>query len=171
MNTVETIAATILYEGYLLWPYRRSAIKNQRRWTFGGVFPRHFSEAARNGDPWQMQTQCLVYGEDPAVAVKVKFLQAVERQVGQWNSRGELEFVESLQVGSQQWLAGDEAREREQAIEFLRLSNLTIPLRTEVSILAACEKEDLSSAEGERRAALVRTWESLEGQIEIDAES
>lgn len=171
MNIVEKVAATVLYEGYLLWPYRRSAIKNQKRWTFGGVFPRDFSESVKSGDPWQMQTQCLVYGKDPAVAVKVKFLQAIERKVGQWNSQGELEFVESLQVGSERYVAWDEAREREHVIEFLRLSDLTIPQRIEVLIPAACEKEDVSSPEDERLAALVRTWHTLEGQIEIEAES
>src|SRR5687767_9476158 len=41
MNTeaVEKIADAILYEGYLLYPYRRSAIKNRRRWDFGIVYP------------------------------------------------------------------------------------------------------------------------------------
>ena len=34
------IADAVLYEGYVLWPYSRSATKNQRRWTFGGVYPR-----------------------------------------------------------------------------------------------------------------------------------
>ena len=34
-----------MYEGYMLWPYRRSAMKNQRRWTFGGVFPPAWSAA------------------------------------------------------------------------------------------------------------------------------
>jgi hypothetical protein len=33
------VADAVLYEGYLLWPYRRSALKNQQRWTFGGVYP------------------------------------------------------------------------------------------------------------------------------------
>ncbi len=33
------IADAILYEGYILYPYRASAIKNRQRWTFGGVFP------------------------------------------------------------------------------------------------------------------------------------
>ena len=33
------LADTILYEGYILWPYRRSALKNRKRWTFGCVFP------------------------------------------------------------------------------------------------------------------------------------
>ena len=171
MNAVEKIAATVLYEGYLLWPYRRSAIKNQKRWNFGGVFPRGFSDTAKNGDPWEMQTQCLVYGEDPSVAVKVKFLQAVERRVGTWNRQGGLDYVESLQIGSEQYVPWDEAREREQAIEFLKLSDLTKPQRIEVLIPAACEKEDLASPRGERIASLVRTWQLLEGLMELSAES
>ena len=75
IDSVEKIAAAVLYEGYLLWPYRRSALKNQKRWNFGCVFPRTFSERAKTGDPWQMQTQCLVSGKDPSIVVKVKFLQ------------------------------------------------------------------------------------------------
>ena len=38
-DPVRAIADAVLYEGYLLWPYSRSALKNQRRWTFGGVYP------------------------------------------------------------------------------------------------------------------------------------
>ena len=55
-DPVEKIAAAVLYEGYVLWPYRRSAQKNQRRWTFGGVYPRAYSEAEGGNDPWLMQT-------------------------------------------------------------------------------------------------------------------
>ena len=35
----EQIARAVLYEGYLLYPYRRTALKNQWRWTFGVVAP------------------------------------------------------------------------------------------------------------------------------------
>ena len=171
MNTVEEIAATVLYEGYLLWPYRRSAIKNQKRWSFGCVFPRVFSETAKSGDPWEMQTESLVSGKDPCVAVKMKFLQAVERKVGKWNTDGVLDFVDSLEVGSERYLAWDEAREREQVSEFLRLSDLTIPQRIELSIHPGSEKENLSSPAGESLGALVRSWQSLEGEMEISAKS
>lgn len=171
MNTVEKIAATVLYEGYLLWPYRRSAIKNQKRWTFGGVYPRSFSETANSGDPWENQTQCLVQGSDPSIAVKVKFLQVVERKVGQWNEEGGLDFVESLQVGSERYLAWDEAREQERVSEFLKLSDLTTAQRIELSIPSGSEKENVSSSAGESLGALVRVWHSLEGEIEISAES
>lgn len=171
MNTVEKIAATVLYEGYLLWPYRRSAIKNQKRWTFGGVYPRSFSETAISGDPWEMQTQCLVHGSDPSIAVKVKFLQVVERKVGRWNEEGGLDFVESLQVGSERYLAWDEAREQERVSGFLKLSDLTTAQRLELSIPSGSEKENVSSSTGVSLGALVRIWHPLEGEIEISAES
>ena len=35
----DSVADAILYEGYMLYPYRRSALKNQHRWTFGVVEP------------------------------------------------------------------------------------------------------------------------------------
>lgn len=65
------IADTVLYEGYLLYPYRASAIKNRFRWQFGVVAP-----AAWSGDPSFMQTECLI---EPHAAlsldVTVRFLQ------------------------------------------------------------------------------------------------
>jgi len=77
MDAVRRIADAVLYEGYLLWPYRRSALKNQRRWTFGGVFPRSHSERHPD-DRWIMRTECLLEGDDE-VDVRVRFLQVVER--------------------------------------------------------------------------------------------
>ena len=59
VDEVRRIADAVLYEGYLLWPYRRSALKNQRRWTFGGVYPEAHSRG-RDDDPWTMRTQCLL---------------------------------------------------------------------------------------------------------------
>src|SRR5439155_11127190 len=85
MNAVRRIADAVLYEGYLLWPYRRTALKNQRRWTFGGVFPRAHSERHPD-DRWIMRTECLLEGDDE-VDVRVRFLQVVgeagvEREAG-----------------------------------------------------------------------------------------
>ncbi len=46
---LRAIADAVLYEGYILWPYRRSAMKNTQRWTFGGVYPR--AGASATGRP------------------------------------------------------------------------------------------------------------------------
>jgi hypothetical protein len=100
MNTeaVEQIANAVLYEGYLLYPYRASALKNKRRWNFGVVYPKAYSQAQAGTDPWSMQTQCLVRGGPlTAIEVKVRFLRLVERvgtdeHSAPWQEAAECEF-------------------------------------------------------------------------------
>lgn len=58
---VDQIVNAVLYEGYMLYPYRPS-VKNRQRWTFGGLHPRSYSEAQGGSDAWAMQTECLVRG-------------------------------------------------------------------------------------------------------------
>ena len=36
---VEKVVRAVLYEGYLLYPYRPSSVKNRQRWTFGALYP------------------------------------------------------------------------------------------------------------------------------------
>lgn len=170
MDPVEKIAAAVLYEGYVLWPYRRSATKNQRRWTFGGVYPRAFSETAGTNDPWLMQTQCLVVGEEPTIEVKVRFLHVVQRQVGRRNTAGTLDFVDELRVGEERHLAWDEAAEREVVIEGPKLPELEIPRRVEIKVPAGSEEEPLAAPDGEVVGALVRSWLALDGAVEVGAE-
>jgi len=79
LGSVERIANAILYEGYLLYPYRASALKNQRRWNFGVVYPRAYSGAQGGIDPWTMQTECLCEaGPLSALQIKVRFLRLAE---------------------------------------------------------------------------------------------
>lgn len=55
---VDKIVQAVLYEGYNLYPYRPS-VKNRCRWTFGGLYPRSYSEAMEGTDAWSMQVQVL----------------------------------------------------------------------------------------------------------------
>ena len=43
---VDRIADAVLYEGYILYPYRPS-IKNRQRWTFGGLYPEAYCPTAK----------------------------------------------------------------------------------------------------------------------------
>lgn len=76
---VDQVVSAVLYEGYLLYPYRTSSVKNQVRWTFGGVYPRVFSEQSGGSEPWRMQTECLIRVEEGfTVDVEVRFLHLLE---------------------------------------------------------------------------------------------
>src|SRR5947209_13370941 len=87
---VDRIANAVLYEGYILYPYRPS-VKNRQRWTFGGLYPRAYSEARGGTDAWTMQTECLVSGgPDTTLEVIVRFLHLVARQVGETTPHAEV---------------------------------------------------------------------------------
>lgn len=171
VDAAKKIAEAVLYEGYLLWPYRRSARKNQQRWTFGGVHPRAYSEARGGDDPWIMQTQCLASGdEESTIEVKVRFLHVVERKVGV-KSGETLEFVEELRVGGELHLPWDEAAEREIAVGRFKLSELLgSPGRAEIDIPGGSGEEPLTGSAGEVVGVLVRSWRPLCGTVEVEAE-
>jgi hypothetical protein len=74
--SVEKIAAVVLYEGYILYPYRASAIKNRQRWNFGTLYPRIYAEAQRPEEPFRLISECLlVAGDNASLDIKVSFLQ------------------------------------------------------------------------------------------------
>ena len=58
--TVDRIVNALLYEGYILYPYRASSRKNRQRFTFGRIYPRAYSAAQGEAEPFVMQTECLL---------------------------------------------------------------------------------------------------------------
>jgi hypothetical protein len=154
---VRAIADAVLYEGYILWPYRRSALKNQRRFTFGGVYPPEHARAHPD-DPSEMQIEVLLEGGPGArVTVTVRFLHVVHRAVV--NARGER--VDELVSGGERYLAWEEAVEREITCPQVPIGAL--PRTVGISIAGGRAREDI------RGGALVRTWEPLEGEVGIQA--
>src|SRR4051812_45764454 len=92
---VDKIVNAVLYEGYILYPYRPS-VKNRQRWTFGSLYPRSCGEA------WAMQTECLVQGgEHTTLQVKVRFLHLLARLVDTWQEAVEREhLLGGLELGA-----------------------------------------------------------------------
>src|SRR5438270_4862863 len=81
---VDPIANAVMYEGYILYPYRPS-VKNRQRWTFGGLYPEGYCRAQRGSDAPSSRTECLVRGGPETVfAATVRFLHLTARQVGEF---------------------------------------------------------------------------------------
>ncbi len=131
-NLVDQIADAVLYEGYILYPYRPS-VKNRERWTFGGLYPEAYSQTG-GGDACANQTECLIEGgADAAVEVVVRFLHLTDRRIGaydppltEWPGDGERSFrpVETLQIGDRHYQSWQEAEEREIALNDLPIAEL-----------------------------------------------
>ena len=82
-DAVDKIARAILYEGYLLYPYRQSALKNQQRWNFGVLYPPYWAAQQTGSDRSYFQMECVASGSDvSSVTVSVRFLQLVTRVEG-----------------------------------------------------------------------------------------
>jgi hypothetical protein len=179
-DRVEKIAEAVLYEGYMLYPYRASAVKNQQRWNFGVLCPRSYSDEQNGSEAWMMQTQCLLQGGLSArFGVRLRFLQLVNRSVGKAaqfleelsaGKGAELEIVDKLDVGGQTCTPWQEAMEREVAVPTLQptadLFHAPVPFDFEAGrVLKAVGDE-----KGRIAGAIIREWEALSGWIEIDSE-
>jgi hypothetical protein len=118
----EKIAAAILYEGYILYPYRPTAIKNRQRWNFGTLYPRVYAETQRPQEPFRLIAECLAVADAKAsLDVRISFLQLVPRQ-------NEDELTDPS-------LAWDEAVERNSEHAGLRINDLiTFPLSRTLSL-------------------------------------
>jgi hydrogenase maturation protease len=158
VDPVRQIADAVLYEGYVLWPYRRSALKNTRRWTFGGVYPREHSERHPD-DPSTLHVECLLEGGPGAtVDVAVRFLHVVRRQVVR-GGPGAPEPVDELTVAGTRYLSWDEATERELGASELALGELgRRPHQIPVLIRIGWDREELPAEEPARAGDLVPEW-------------
>ncbi|MGH7823594.1 MAG: hypothetical protein ACREQ7_00220 [Candidatus Binatia bacterium] len=75
IELVEKIVRAVLYEGYMLYPYRASALKNRQRWNFGVLFPENSSLVQTGAERSTMQTECLVAaGPQTMISARARFL-------------------------------------------------------------------------------------------------
>ncbi len=122
---VDRIADAVLYEGYILYPYRPS-VKNRQRWTFGALYPEAYCQGQTGSDSSWNQTECLVRGgAGTIVEATVRFLHLTSRRVGEvapplaeWPDAEEPAFrlVEAQRVGDRVFQTWQEAEERTVAL-------------------------------------------------------
>jgi len=182
---VEDIANAVLYEGYMLYPYRPSSVKNRQRWNFGVVYPRAYSEIQNGTDNWLMQTECLASGSSSTeLSVKVRFLQAIARTIGEVKTpldempvsidKGDdpdFQIVETLKVGDQILQTWQEAIEREIVLPSFRLADLLASGHSTVlEFPSGRELEPVRSADASIAAVIVRTKDCVTGKVEVCAE-
>lgn len=165
MDAVEKIARACLYEGYLLWPYRRGALKNARRWTFGGVYPQRCGELI--GEPSRMRTEVLLRGSPTAkLTIHVRFLQVIDRQVYRNGPTGPVP-VDELRVEGHSHLTWQEATERRWVCP--PWSPRRGPRTSTVDIAAGSDREALRAESGSVAGTLVRSWQRLTGKVRLSS--
>jgi len=188
-SLVEKIADAVLYEGYILYPYRPSAVKNQQRWNFGALCPQSYSEAHAGTEASAMQTECLIQSSSiTTLDVKVRFLHLVTREVGRRIADCQLPIadcghreiqpslstshflaVPSLEVNGQLFQTWQEAVERDVSMPAIRLDKPGgQPSRQTFSFPHSETVEPLrDESSGETVGVIVRSQQAIEGVIEV----
>jgi hypothetical protein len=178
MEEIKEIANAVLYEGYLLYPYRRSAIKNRQRWTIGVVFPQEYSAANGSIEPWTMQTECLVAGSaDTSIDIYLRFLHLLLHRTAQSVTASVASETEIETKNANEWslarhLASEpweEGIEREACVLNLSLRSLLNQSRLlEIEFPGECLSEESSD---DSSVTIIREQKLLSGTVIIDAES
>ncbi len=166
LSLARTVADAVLYEGYLLYPYRSSSRKNQVRWQFGVLGPPG-AAATGIGEESEMAVQCPVRGgPDAAVHVYLRFLQLQVRSVERI-AADRFEPVDELRVDGVRHLTWDEAVEREVSLGPYPLVELRDAVNVPVEVTGGQDVDELQNARGEIVGRLVRRRSQLSARVQL----
>jgi hypothetical protein len=180
------VADAILFEGYILYPYRATSAKNQMRWQFGMLGPAGAAEAGA-GEESGMRATLLIEpepgtepqsgdasqsgaepqagdasqsGTGPGVDLTLRFLHPQFRSVERVTGAG-FEPVESLGIGGARWVPWHEA-----VVCEVPLPGITSDTVIPIEIAGGHDIEPLHD-DGRLAGRLVRTRERLRGQVRV----
>ena len=168
LTLARVVADAVLYEGYLLYPYRASSQKNQSRWQFGILGPPGAAAAGVGEEP-DMYCDALVRpGQNATVQIHLRFLQLQSRTAEVATADG-FAAVDTLTVGTASWLSWDEAVEREVTFGPFTVVELKRGQRLPVLIPAGEDTEVLPDAAGRAAGRLVRRRHELNAVVSLAA--
>jgi len=161
-DRARTVADAVLYEGYLLYPYRATSSRNQSRWQWGVVGPAGAADAGIGEDD-TIAAQFLVDGAR-AITLMVRFLHLQHRHAERDTGCGRFELVDELITPTGSWLTWDEAVEHEESFGPLALDDPGQPWTLSLTAPAAT---DIETVEGGR---LVRHRREVSAALTVSVE-
>ena len=150
LNSVRRVADAVLYEGYVLYPYRASAQKNRSRWQFGVLMPPAYA-AVDSSETTATRAECVFeHSGQPAIEVMVRFLQVQRR------------------TGTSVW---DEAVSREIHVREGDPGRFTVPGGADHSDGVVRRREPLTGSVSVRTRPLPGPWQAARLTIEVRNET
>lgn len=165
-SVARQIADAVLFEGYVLYPYRASAAKNRLRWQFGVLVPPAWG--ADSAEHSAQRTECLMEPRRGAtLAVEVRFLRAQRRTVQRALPGWAFETTDALELPDRvlvPWDEGVEERiELQIPVDELTGEGVSVPF----SRPAGEESELVHTEEGQVTGRLHRRWEQVDGLLRL----
>ncbi len=168
LDHVRAIADAVLFEGYLLYPYRASSSKNRSRWQFGVLGPPRVSAASFAEEPG-LAFECLLAPAPGAATVTphLRFLQLQVRSVEQRVDGTHLPVAE-LVVDGLSVLSWEEAVECE--VELPAYDVGGSPVFTTVEVPGGEDVEPVVDASGATVGRIVRRRWPLRADVSVGAQ-
>ncbi|MFF6783429.1 hypothetical protein [Streptomyces sp. NPDC012510] len=162
------VADAVLFEGYVLYPYRASAAKNRLRWQFGVLVPPGWGAECEEYD--FQHTECLMEPKAGAtLSVEVRFLHARRRTVQRARPDGGFDTVPELRLDDRvlvPWDEGNEERVEVVApVDDLLGDGVTRPFKCP----AREQTAPVLDAAGRTVGRLVRRSEEISGTVRLSA--
>jgi hydrogenase maturation protease len=178
LEPVEKIAEAVLYEGYMLYPYRPSSVKNQQRFNFGVLYPQAWCAHQAGSDRSCMQTECLLKASSTArLTIRLRFLQICRRSIGRVfaesiDESGDLEpvfeIVSRLEVAGRIYQPWQEAIEKSVTLADLD-PHSPAPVRLTISLPEGRSIDYLNDEHAQPAGAIIREWGALFGSVEVES--
>jgi hypothetical protein len=182
-EVARSVADAVLYEGYVLYPYRASSRKNQVRWQFGVLTPPAYSASDRS-ERSSMRTECIIDpGARPELSVRIRCLHVQHRGIEAASCRSDAALfspVDSIVVGPDTYVDWDEAVEQTVDLPTLDLSGVgqfdpcqSLVEQTsheETFTFAGCTEDELIyTSEGVVAGRIVRSRQAVQGRVVVVA--
>lgn len=163
-DEIAAVADAVLFEGYLLYPYRASAQKNQVRWQWGVLVPQGYG--AGSGETSAQRVGCLLetHRPDAGIHLRVRFLHLEQRALTDPAGLA----VQTLDVGAVRHLAFDEGV-TEQVDAVLTLPAVRFGATVPIAVPGARTAEELTHPDGSPAGRVVRTRAPLSGSVTVRA--
>ena len=180
LDEVRRVADAVLYEGYILYPYRASAQKNRSRWQFGVLMPPDYA-AADPSESSRLTAECVFeHRGSPAVEITVRFLQVQRRRTEDAGAGPGPDPGSPAALAPASW---DEAAEREvtatiEGMDLLgpgKVVPFTVPGGEETETMAGARvtrrREPLSGSVSVRATPLPGPWQAARLTVQVMNES
>ncbi len=172
LDRARAVADAVLYEGYLLYPYRASSGKNSSRWQWGVLGPPGAAADGLGEEP-DLSSACLLRaGASGELTLRLRFLQLQTRRAEAPTPGNPRRFqpVEELRVGERTWLTWDEAVAHEVELGPCRLADLEDGRTFDVEVPGGEDVELVGLDDSTPAGRLVRGREPLAAVVRVRAE-
>ena len=167
---LENLTRTLLYEGYALYPYHRSAVKNQKPIPFGVVFPEQYNSHNPHAHS-TMQTQCIVTGNSHILFnLSIRFLHLIKVELLERDQASHFRPANDLNVNGESYQAGWQTFERIINARDVEINQLIENQKTIILDLDKMEEcSDINNEKKEIVAKEIKSVSEINGTITIDA--